>query len=135
MLDGKAIQAITGTSSSAVCYICGCKPSEMNNLDAIKSKTEKESALHFGLSTLHAWIRFMECILHIAYRLEFKKWATPKTHKETLQVNKERIQTALRKKLNILVDIPKQGSGTTNDGKTARKFFQNYIITSQITEE
>ena len=30
--------------------------------------------LEFGISWLHAWIRFFECCLHLSYRIEIKKW-------------------------------------------------------------
>lgn len=46
----------------------------MNNLDQVRQKHEIVANFQFGLSTLHAWIRFMECLLHIVYRLQFKKW-------------------------------------------------------------
>lgn len=37
----------------------------MNNLKIIRSKIENLDAFQFGLQLLQAWIRFMECILHI----------------------------------------------------------------------
>lgn len=36
MVDGKVCQALSDTLSSASCYICGAKPSEMNHLERIK---------------------------------------------------------------------------------------------------
>ncbi|KAL6433588.1 hypothetical protein ACFW04_006582 [Cataglyphis niger] len=36
--------------------------------------------------------------------------------------------------MGLIVDIPKQGSGTTNDGNTARRFFQNSGVVSIITD-
>lgn len=38
---------------------------------------------------------------------------------------KQKGRPELREALGYLVDILKPGSGTTNDGKTARKFFRN----------
>lgn len=36
--------------------------------------------------------------------------------------------------MSLLVDIPKQGgSGTTNDGNTARRFFEDPKTSSEIT--
>ncbi|KAL4714954.1 hypothetical protein ACJJTC_003105 [Scirpophaga incertulas] len=35
--------------------------------------------------------------------------------------------------MGILIDIVKQGSGTTNDGNTARRFFSNPAKTADIT--
>lgn len=45
------------------------------------------------------------------------------------------IQQSLRDKLGFLVDAPKQGSGNTNDGNMARKFFDNVDIVHQVTGE
>lgn len=65
MIDGKVCQALTGIASSASCCICGATPSEMNNFIKIPQKVEVEENFELGLSTLHAWIRFM----HPSYRL------------------------------------------------------------------
>ncbi|EFN71131.1 hypothetical protein EAG_13607, partial [Camponotus floridanus] len=43
------------------------------------------------------------------------------------------IQLKFRTQMGLIVDIPKQGSGTTNDGDTARRFFENPRIVSTIT--
>lgn len=64
MIDGKISAYISGTSPAA-CDICKAKPSEMNNLDAIYKKPKNETMYQYGLSSLHAWIRCMECVLHI----------------------------------------------------------------------
>lgn len=134
MVDGKVCQALSKTASSSSCYICGAKPSEMNNLDIVRQKVENKFSLEFGLSTLHAWIRFMECILHIAYRLDIKKWAA-RTDSDKLSVKdrKMKIQNAFKTKMGLIIDIPKQSYGSSNDGNTSRRFFQNYKLSSEIT--
>lgn len=80
----------------------------------------------YRLSTLHAWIRTIECCLHIAYKLPIKKWqARTQEEKEAVQKQKAEIQKAFRDETGLVVDMPKQsGSGTSNDGNTARRFFQ-----------
>jgi len=47
----------------------------MNNIENFTKFEVKEESLKFGLSTLHAWIQFFECLLHISYRLEIKTWS------------------------------------------------------------
>lgn len=69
MIDGKVINTLTG-SSSQVCYICKCNPKNMNNLGQMHTFQINEDNFKYGLSTSHAWIKFLECILHIAYKLE-----------------------------------------------------------------
>lgn len=85
MIDGKIAQTVTNTASNAVCFICQAKPSEMNNLDEVRKKAVNTEAFKVGLSPLHARIKFMECILHIAYNKSFTSWRTnanTKTQKE-----------------------------------------------------
>jgi hypothetical protein len=42
-------------------------------------------------------------------------------------------QDDFRQKLGLIVDQPKQGFGSTNDGNTARRFFQKSLISAGIT--
>lgn len=35
--------------------------------------------------------------------------------------------------MGLIVDVPKQGSGTSNDGNTARRFFCDPQLTAEIT--
>lgn len=64
---------MTGTSSQS-CYICGGTPKSFNDIEKIKRRHVNPQYFKFGLSTLHAWIRFFECIIHISYRLPFQCW-------------------------------------------------------------
>ena len=68
-IDEKVCQVITDTSASSNCTVCGAKPSEMNRLQKIRARKEYVGAFQYGIQTLHAWIRFMECKLHISYRI------------------------------------------------------------------
>lgn len=43
------------------------------------------------------------------------------------------MQDKFRKELGLLVDMPKQETGNTNDGNTARKFFDNAEKSAEIT--
>lgn len=134
MVDGKVCQVITETNSASNCTVCGATPVEMNDLKKIKAKDENVDSFQYGLQTLHAWIRFMECILHIAYKITIQQWKCKgQEQKKICQERKQLIQTEIRKRLGLIVDAVRQGSGSTNDGNTARKFFANYEIISEIT--
>ena len=75
----------------------------------------------------------MECILHISYRLEFEKWQARGEDKEKVKRRKKNIQDELRKKIGLVVDVPRSGgSGTSNDGNTARRFFRNSEEVAEI---
>lgn len=134
MIDGKTAQTITGTSSGAVCFICGAKPTEMNNIEKVVERPISNEACKLGISSLHARIKFMECILHIAYNLPFKKWSTTTDeHKAIRRENKKRIQMEIRDKMGLRVDYVEAGTGTSNNGNTSRRFFSNPSIIAQIT--
>lgn len=76
----------------------------------------------------------MECLLHIAYRLDTKCWqARTPMQKEKLATRKKVIQKEFKRCMGLLIDIPKHGSGTSNDGNTARRFFEDPELTAKIT--
>ena len=73
LVDGK-IHAVLSqfSNSSQCCSVCGISPSDITKLDVILAKkcNVQDQNLQYGLSTLHAWIRFLEYFLHVAYRKE-----------------------------------------------------------------
>lgn len=134
MVDGKVCKTLTNTPSTSTCVVCLAKPKEMNDLDRVRVREEREETYKFGLSSLHAWIRFMELVLHISYNLSFMKWATitpeQKIEKKTKQKD---VQVRFRNTIGLIIEKPIQGSGNTNDGNTARRFFANPELTANIT--
>ena len=135
MVDGKVCNAITCTKSSQRCLVCGATPKEMNNIDEVLKRTVDPTTFRFGLSVLHAWIRFFECLLHVSYRLDFEKWQRHAPEdKQKAEVKKAAVQREFRSQMGLLVDQPKPGgSGTSNDGNTARRFFANPSLSASIT--
>lgn len=133
MIDGKACSVIAG-SSSMNCYICGATPKQMNCLDIVQKRTININNLKFGMSSLYGWIRCMEYLLHISYNLEIQKWSVRDPQQKILKLErKKNIQEQFRQKLGLLIDVVKQGVGTSNDGNTARRFFENPSVTAEIT--
>ncbi|XP_071581303.1 uncharacterized protein [Temnothorax nylanderi] len=132
--DGKVCNAVTSTPSTLRCYLCGATSKDFNNIDKILTRDVEETNLCFGMSTLHAWIRLFECLLHLSYKLSLKKWqARTKDEKELISQRKADIQKGFRSELGLIVDRPTPGYGSTNDGTTARCFFKNSAITALIT--
>lgn len=133
MVDGKICNVLTNTSSQS-CFICGATPINMNVLSNIGLRTKMLDFHKFGLATLHAWIRFLECVLHISYNLPFKKWSARTPEEKIIKEDRKKyIQNQFWKKMGLKVDMVKQGHGTTNDGNTARRFFQNFETSAEIT--
>ncbi|CAH0547269.1 unnamed protein product [Brassicogethes aeneus] len=133
MVDGKVCHNLTGTKSTQSCYICGATPKEMNALDKVEKKLPKTENYCFGLSSLHSWIRFFECCLHVGYRMEIKSWQTRGENRTKMETRKKLIQDKFKTELGILVDQPKPGYGSTNTGNTARAFFLNEKKAAEIT--
>lgn len=133
MLDGSVANVLTGTNASSKCFLCGASPKEMNLISVINRPVSTQN-YRFGLSTLHSWIRFFECLLHISYRLQFKTWQVRgEENKKIFEENKKQIQIKFKSKMGLLVDKPKPGFGSTNDGNTARRFFNNPQLSAEIT--
>jgi len=93
----------------------------MKNLDLVKRYPVDLDLLKYSLSSHHAWIRFF--VLHTSDRLSIKKWQVRGVDKSEVEARKTKIQVELRKEIGILVDIPMAGSGNTNNGNSARRFF------------
>eukprot|EP00734_Pompholyxophrys_sp_LG126_P000180 Pompholyxophrys_sp_v1_NODE_30_length_3689_cov_21.111998.p2 type:complete len:247 gc:universal NODE_30_length_3689_cov_21.111998:3048-2308(-) len=136
MIDGKASNNLTGTGNST-CRLCGAKPSEMNNLTTVFGKPVRNDFLKYGLHTLHLWIRALEYCLNISYSLEGKFASYSRMTKgesESLQKRTIFIQQQLWQHLHLIVDQPKAGgAGTSNNGNTARRFFQRRDQVAQLT--
>ena len=135
MVDGKICSAMTDISAQK-CYVCGASPKEMNSIElSTRTDTNDNFDFNFGLSTLHAWIRFFECLLHIAYRIDIKIWQVRKLEdKEAFAARKKEIIRRFRLEMGLIVDQPKPGgSGTSNDGNTARRFFYHTSLSAEIT--
>lgn len=133
MADQKVINHILKIKGSCNCYICGAKPKQMNNLVKAKKRVVNEKAYRFGISTLHAKINTFECLLHIAYKLDVKQWRSDKIVAPEILKRKKLIQERFAKEMSLNVDLPIGTSGNTNDGNTARKFFDNPELSADIT--
>lgn len=97
MLDGKSTGYLTSTAFCN-CPICGLTPKDLNNIELVRSQVTVKENYRFGLSSLHCWIRFLECVLHIAYKIPIGKWkATSDKEKRRVQKKKEKIQASFKK--------------------------------------
>ncbi|EFN61162.1 hypothetical protein EAG_09608, partial [Camponotus floridanus] len=67
-------------------------------------------------------------------KLKIKKWqARTEEEKKIMEDCKRIIQKGFRLQLGLIVDRLKPGYGSTNDGNTARRFFENTSISATIT--
>lgn len=116
MFDGKVANQMTGTSSK-MCPCCGAIGHALNF-----PGTMNPDLIQNGLSTLHGLLRGLDFYLALAYGVD-----EPEERKKV-------IQDQFKDQLNLLIDIPLSGGGTSNNGNTARKFFREHAITSEITD-
>ena len=124
MVDGKVVNAVTDTTSTQTCSICGATPTDMNRLEAVYSRPQTN--LQYGISSLHLWIRCLEALLRIAYRLKVKKrTARDPAEKLAVEQAKKTIHDELKRTMGLCVDEPRAGgAGNANDGNTARRAFR-----------
>lgn len=91
MVNGKIINTLCN-SSSQICNICKCFPKNMNNPEILNSLECNDDNLKYGLSPLHAWIKCLECMLHIAYKIGIlesnKRASEEQNHKIGIQKKK-----------------------------------------------
>lgn len=133
MNDTKVVNDLTGTNSQA-CYICLRSGKALNYaIDRDKNVDDPEK-YKFGISPLHAYIRTMELLLKVCYRLTMDKpsWRVSKTN-NTVKQREIIIRTALREQLGLRISEPLPGGGNSNDGNCARRFFKAYKVVAQIT--
>ena len=127
MVDGKVATALSDViNSSQLCSVCGAKP---------QAHLLTGNSLKHGLSTLNAWIHCMECVLHTSYKMGIRKHQAGSVEdKVSVKLKKKTIQEQIKEQLGLIIDVPKLGgSGTSNDGNTGRRFFENAQIVSSIT--
>lgn len=122
MIDGKICNWLTDQYSTKSCNICRVNPSKINDLKFVKSLVSQESYYKFGLSTLHAWIKFLEYVLHVSYKLGIRKEDSKAEKKLKIANRKSEVQKLLKEKMQLTVDVVKQGFGTTNTGNIIFNF-------------
>ena len=124
----------TAANSYQCCSVCGASPIEMNNLSLVVQKKTLEGNIRHRVSTLHAWIRFLDSTLHISYKMSIIKWrGMTEAEKNIVKLRKVEVQAEFRKRMGLVIDQPKEGgAGASNDGNTARQFFQQYDISANI---
>lgn len=131
MIDGKVCNVLAENKSTQRCFICKATSKEMNSASMVREPDE--NMYQFGISSLHAYIRTMECLLNISYRMNICEWQIRgDKNKETFKKTKEEIKAKF-KEIGLIIDKVKPGFGTSNDGNTARAFFYNYATTARIT--
>ena len=106
------------------------------NEQSIFSSSKKflEGNIRQIVSTLHAWIRFLECMLHISYKMPIMKWqARTEDENNSVKLRKVEVRAEFQKRMGLVIDQPRVGgAGISNNGNTARRFFQQYDVSANI---
>ena len=97
MVDAKVCNSLTNFSYALRCYICSATSSDFNSLPMMYAKEVNLDTFEFGLSVLHARIRFLDFVLHLSYKLPTSVWQA-RTDEERAGVaeTKKMIQDASR---------------------------------------
>ena len=118
----------SGNRAQSNCPSCNATPTLMSKPDSCFHL--KPETLPFGFSPCHFGMRSMELCLHIGYHMGFKK---PSCTQDWMKKLKAKAKKDIHDK--ILEDIPglrvdevRKDGGTSNDGNTARRCFENAAI-------
>jgi hypothetical protein len=78
----------------------------------------------------------LEYIIHIAYRIELRTWQVRgEAQKITFRQRKLEIQKRFWEQMGLNIDKPKaNGLGTTNDGNTSRRAFNQTEKFAEVTD-
>ena len=90
MIDDKVCNSLSHTTSAQRCFLCKCTSKQFNNIDKMLQEKVDHENLVFGISSLHAWIRFFECLLHISYKLDIQSWQCRKVDKVKVEARKKK---------------------------------------------
>ena len=104
MLDTKIISVLAKTGDQN-CYLCGSKPSNMNNIERALITPLKTEHLRFGISPLHAQLKSLDYILHVSYKLGLQRYTKKNATKDELDEMKtrtSRVRESLKDKLGML---------------------------------
>lgn len=69
MIDGKVCNAVTGTTSTKRCYICGATSKHLNNLKKLKKFEPNPENYSFGMSTLHRYLNNYKVQFNILFKI------------------------------------------------------------------
>lgn len=116
MLDGKCLMNISDVKSSSVCYICECPPSKMNNLQQARNFPINEDMLNKGFSVLHLWMRLLDVVTKISYKLPVKEKVRGEENKKIVAARKKEIQDRFWSELHLRLDLPRPSGGTSTTG-------------------
>lgn len=130
MIDGKVVNA--KNKSSMTCYICNGKPTEMNQLENIYKKNVCKDYYKYGMSILYTRIPLNAfCTLRTIYLSN--PGMSSKVCLLKIKKRKRKDSKRIQREMGFNVDIVRQGAGTSNDGNTVRKFFENSTMIAEIT--
>ena len=132
MVDVKV--CLTNITYTQRCYICSATSTDFNNLSKMYEQEADINVFEFGLSVLHARIRFLDFVLHLSCKLPIGRYRMETEEDRTKMAETKRlIQDAFRETLGLLVDTPKSNFGNANDGNLSRRFFNEIETVSAIT--
>lgn len=83
-IDGKDLNAILGNSSTLRCPLCELTMHQYAHDVNVKYDLDSNKYAH-GLGLLHCYIRTIDFLLQLSYRLPFKSWSIAKEYKSKLK--------------------------------------------------
>lgn len=139
LCDGKVASIGSDCTSFKTCYICGCPSTYLNFYDAWKHHVDfnyKPQSLKFGLHPLHLKLNTFRYMFNLSTRLHLDRSKSQARGKDA-EIAKERkkaLQQKFREKLQLRVEEVRADGGTSTDGNTVNRAFENPETLAEILE-
>lgn len=128
-LDLKSVNYFFGNGSNVTCVVCGHSSSSFNQF--LEFHVTNPTALKFGIRPLHLKLAIMKILLQCGEKSEVRKGRCAE-NEPTRLARKAEIEKELWEKCQVRVNQVRQGSGNSNDGNTARDFFDVPVSVAEI---
>ena len=90
--------------------------------------------IKLGIAPLHCKLRAMEFLFGVGVKIRALKDQRPISKEEQLRLAKIELQKEFIEQLGIRIDFIKQGKGTSTNGNSATRLFENPEISAKILD-
>lgn len=131
LMDEK-IYEIVNDRCQECCDICESTPEEMTNIENLAMGFQKkQETVIYGISPLKSWIQLLECLLNIAYRIDFRQWEVTDEFRHIFYRRQQIVQERMRNRYQIWLGDDIEALVTGDD---CRKAFSNTKLLSEELE-
>ena len=130
-VDQKDVTFWVEQTDMAKCPVCGKGVGDWDH-DCTPTEKGMETIKHLAASTLHFGINCTKHLINLGYRQDIEVYTIrahlkPQTDARKLQIQEQYLQAK-----GLYIDFVKPGMGTTHDGNTARRIFDDPAFAEDV---